>query len=69
MNERYIRQEAFYGIGKEGQEKLRAARVAVIGLGALGSASANSLARSGIGYLRLIDRDYADLSNLQRQML
>lgn len=66
---RYSRQEAFYGIGAEGQQKLLAARVAIIGLGALGTVSANNLARSGVGFLRLIDRDYVELHNLQRQML
>ena len=67
--DRYSRQEAFFGIGKEGQQKLLASRVCVIGLGALGSASANLLARAGIGFLRIVDRDYVELSNLQRQML
>lgn len=67
--ERYSRQEAFFGIGAEGQRKLLASRVCVIGLGALGSASANLLARAGIGFLRIVDRDYVELSNLQRQML
>lgn len=67
--ERYSRQEAFFGIGPGRQQKLLASRVTVIGLGALGSASANLLARAGVGYLRLVDRDYVELSNLQRQML
>ena len=67
--ERYSRQEAFFGIGAEGQQKLLQSRVCIIGLGALGSASANLLARAGVGFLRIVDRDYVELSNLQRQML
>lgn len=67
--ERYSRQEAFFGIGREGQEKLLKSRVTIIGLGALGSASANLLARAGVGRLRIVDRDYVELSNLQRQVL
>lgn len=67
--DRYARQITFPGIGREGQETLRASRVAVIGMGALGSASASLLARAGIGFLRVVDRDYVELSNLQRQML
>ncbi|MDO4487161.1 MAG: ThiF family adenylyltransferase [Bacillota bacterium] len=69
MSNRYSRQERFRGIGVQGQEKLRDSRVAIVGLGALGSVSANELARAGVGYLRLIDRDYVELSNLQRQVL
>lgn len=67
--ERYSRQEAFFGVGREGQQKLLESRVTLIGLGALGSASANLLARAGVGFLRLVDRDYVELSNLQRQMM
>jgi len=67
--ERYSRQEAFFEIGEAGQQKLLRSRVAIIGLGALGSASANLLARAGVGFLRLVDRDYVEYSNLQRQML
>lgn len=66
---RYSRQEAFFGIGAEGQEKLASSRVTIIGLGALGSASANLLARAGVGFLRIVDRDYVEYSNLQRQVL
>ena len=58
MSDRYSRQERFRGIGSQGQKKLRDARVAIVGLGALGSVSANELARAGVGFLRLIDRDY-----------
>jgi len=67
--ERYSKQILFTGIGAEGQRKLAEARVAVIGLGALGTVIANNLARAGVGYLRLIDRDFVDTSNLQRQTL
>jgi adenylyltransferase/sulfurtransferase len=69
MDERYSRQIAFYGIGAEGQQKLSAARVAIIGLGALGTAAADRLCRAGIGFLRLVDSDVVELSNLQRQSL
>lgn len=67
--ERYSRQILFPPIGEAGQQKIREARVAIVGCGALGSFQAESLARAGIGSLRLIDRDYVDLSNLQRQWL
>jgi molybdopterin-synthase adenylyltransferase len=67
--ERYSRQILFPGIGEQGQEHLLDARVAVAGCGALGSFQAGALARAGIGFLRIIDRDYVELSNLQRQWL
>jgi molybdopterin-synthase adenylyltransferase len=67
--ERYSRQVLFPPIGPEGQQKLAAARFAIVGCGATGSALASLLARAGIGYLRLIDRDYVEPSNLQRQVL
>ena len=66
---RYIRQEIFKEIGKKGQKKLRKSTVAIVGLGALGSNSAELLARAGIGKLILVDRDIVELSNLQRQSL
>ena len=67
--ERYSRQVLFAPIGRAGQEKLLQSRVAVIGLGALGTVSADTLARAGVGYLKLVDRDYVEESNLQRQVL
>jgi len=67
--ERYSRQIRFRGIGQAGQQRLLDARVAVVGCGALGSFQAGALARAGIGFLRIIDRDYVELSNLQRQWL
>jgi molybdopterin-synthase adenylyltransferase len=69
LRERYSRQILFRGIGEEGQRKLATARVAIIGCGATGSALAGSLARAGVGTLRIIDRDYVEPSNLQRQSL
>ena len=66
---RYVRQTILREIGPEGQTKLSAASVAVIGLGALGTVSAGLLARAGVGRLRLIDRDVVELNNLQRQVL
>jgi molybdopterin-synthase adenylyltransferase len=67
--ERYSRQILFQPIGSQGQEKISAGRVAIVGCGATGSAIASLLARAGVGTLRIIDRDYVEPSNLQRQML
>jgi adenylyltransferase/sulfurtransferase len=67
--ERYSRQILFPGIGEAGQRRLMAARVAIAGCGALGSFHAGALARAGVGALVLIDRDYVEPSNLQRQWL
>jgi molybdopterin-synthase adenylyltransferase len=67
--ERYSRQILFRGIGKAGQQRLLDARIVVVGCGALGSFQAGALARAGVGRLRIIDRDYVELSNLQRQWL
>ncbi|MSR78504.1 MAG: thiazole biosynthesis adenylyltransferase ThiF [Candidatus Omnitrophica bacterium] len=66
---RYSRQSSLREIGVEGQKKLSASKVAVVGLGALGSVSAELLARAGIGHLKLIDRDFLELNNLQRQVM
>src|SRR5579871_4933484 len=66
---RYSRQSRFAPVGDAGQLKIRAARVAVVGVGALGSIEAELLARAGVGTLRLIDRDFVEWSNLQRQFL
>ena len=69
FKERYSRQILFRGIGVEGQRRLAAGRVAIVGCGATGSALASLLARAGVGTLRIIDRDYVEASNLQRQSL
>jgi len=69
LSERYSRQILFRGIGAEGQRKLSTARIAIVGCGATGSALAGLLARAGVGTLRIIDRDYVEPSNLQRQSL
>jgi molybdopterin-synthase adenylyltransferase len=66
---RYSRQILFQQIGEEGQLKLLNGKVAIVGVGALGTVIANHLVRSGVGYIRLIDRDLVELSNLQRQTL
>lgn len=66
---RYSRQVLFSGLGEAGQERLMRSRVAIVGCGALGSFEAEALARAGVGYLRLVDRDYVEWSNLQRQWL
>lgn len=68
-HDRYSRQIRFREIGEEGQHLLSQSRVAIVGCGALGSAQAELLARAGVGFLRLIDRDYIEWSNLQRQTL
>jgi molybdopterin/thiamine biosynthesis adenylyltransferase len=68
-DERYSRHILFRGIGADGQRKLARARVAIVGCGATGSALAGLLARAGVGTLRIIDRDYVEPSNLQRQSL
>ena len=69
MEDRYSRQILFSGIGEQGQERLRAARILILGCGALGSAHAESLARAGVGHLRIVDRDFVEPSNLQRQTM
>lgn len=69
MNSRYSRQILFSPIGEKGQDLLREKHVLIIGAGALGSGSAEMLARAGVGKLTIVDRDYIDWSNLQRQQL
>ncbi|MBL0387511.1 ThiF family adenylyltransferase [Tumebacillus sp. ITR2] len=66
---RYSRQILFDGIGEEGQRKLLTSRVAIVGMGALGTVLANHMVRAGVGFVRVIDRDFVEASNLQRQML
>ena len=68
-NQRYSRQIRYSGIGEEGQNRILQGRVAVVGCGALGSVQAEALARAGTGFIRVIDRDYIEFSNLQRQLL
>src|SRR5437588_11646314 len=67
--DRYSRQMRFYGIGEAGQRKLADAHVTLCGCGALGTVIANALVRAGVGHLRLIDRDFIETNNLQRQVL
>lgn len=69
MNERYSRQALFRPIGKKGQEKICDSHVLILGCGALGTANAANLVRAGVGKLTMVDRDYVELSNLQRQQL
>lgn len=66
---RYSRQRLFVPLGDEGQARLSRARVGLVGCGALGSTIADHLVRAGVGYLRLADRDFLELNNLQRQTL
>lgn len=67
--ERYSRQILFGPIGREGQEKIKKSSALIVGMGALGTVIANHLMRAGIGHLRIVDRDFVETSNLQRQML
>jgi molybdopterin/thiamine biosynthesis adenylyltransferase len=69
FQEKYSRQMLFAGIGPQGQERLLASSAAIVGCGAIGAAAANLLVRAGVGYLRVIDRDFVEPSNLQRQTL
>lgn len=66
---RYSRQSRFAPVGEDGQRRIREASIAVVGCGALGTVEAEILARAGVGRLRLIDRDFVEASNLQRQFL
>jgi molybdopterin-synthase adenylyltransferase len=67
--QRYARQMRYAPLGEEGQRRLSDARALICGCGALGSVIANTLARSGVGKLRIVDRDFLELNNLQRQVL
>ncbi|SFL49712.1 ThiF family adenylyltransferase [Salibacterium qingdaonense] len=69
MENRYSRQTMFSGIGRDGQKLLLDKHVLIVGAGALGSAAAETLARAGVGYITIIDRDYVEYSNLNRQQL
>src|SRR5215475_14675091 len=68
-DDRYSRQIRFAPIGEAGQQRLASARVMVLGLGALGTVAADQLVRAGVGFVRVVDRDFVELSNLQRQSL
>jgi molybdopterin/thiamine biosynthesis adenylyltransferase len=68
-SDRYSRQILFAGIGLEGQQRVLSSRALIIGCGALGSAQAEALARAGVGKLRIVDRDFVEFSNLQRQTM
>src|SRR5208282_2503318 len=68
-SEKYSRQILFSPIGAEGQERLLRSKVVILGCGALGTAQANALVRAGVGTLRIVDRDFVEESNLQRQLL
>jgi molybdopterin-synthase adenylyltransferase len=67
--DRYSRQMRFPGIGEEGQRRLLDSHVTLCGCGALGTVLANALVRAGVGHLRLVDRDFIETNNLQRQVL
>ena len=69
LQEKYSRQILFTGIGPEGQQRLLASSAVIVGCGAIGAAAANLLVRAGVGRLHLIDRDFVEPSNLQRQAL
>lgn len=69
MNDRYSRQTLFKPIGEEGQKKISSKHVLIVGAGALGTGAAENLVRAGIGKLTILDRDYVEWSNLQRQQL
>ncbi|MEZ5941494.1 MAG: ThiF family adenylyltransferase [Planctomycetaceae bacterium] len=69
MHPRYRKQALFAPLGERGQDRLSAAKVVVVGCGALGTVLAQTLVRAGVGFVRIVDRDFVDLSNLQRQVL
>jgi molybdopterin-synthase adenylyltransferase len=66
---RYHKQMLFAGIGRDGQQRLADSRVLLVGCGALGCVLADTMVRAGVGYVRIVDRDFVELSNLQRQIL
>lgn len=68
-NGRYSRQELFPPFGTAGQEKIRQSRLLLVGCGALGTGILEMLGRAGAGFIRVVDRDYVEISNLQRQTL
>lgn len=68
-NARYQKQMLFSEIGEDGQQALGSSRVLLVGCGALGCVLADAMTRAGVGHLRIVDRDFVELSNLQRQML
>jgi len=67
--DRYSKQVLFQGIGTAGQQRLHTSRVLLCGCGALGTVLADTLVRAGVGFMRIVDRDFVELSNLQRQVL
>src|SRR5437868_13955618 len=67
--DRYSRQMRFHGIGEAGQRALLSSQVTLCGCGALGTVLANALVRAGVGHLRLVERDFIETNNLQRQVL
>jgi adenylyltransferase/sulfurtransferase len=69
QDDRYSRQIRFAPIAETGQQKLASARVLIVGLGALGTVASDQIIRAGVGFVRLVDRDFVELSNLQRQSL
>src|SRR5271169_3202494 len=69
LQEKYSRQMLFTGIGPEGQERLLASSAVIVGCGAIGAATASLLVRAGVGRIRVVDRDFVEPSNLQRQTL
>jgi len=67
--DRYARQMRFAPLGEEGQRRLQSSRVLLVGCGALGTVLAETLARAGVGHLCIVDRDFVEITNLQRQVL
>jgi len=67
--DRYIRQMRYSPLGTSGQQQLSKSSILICGCGALGSVLANTLARAGVGHMRIVDRDFLELNNLQRQVL